>query len=230
MGETTSDYLARTLGPIPAVGSAALLLTAALIAQARTRHYVPAVYWTAVIMVSVFGTMAADIAHVALGVPYTASATAFAATLALLFLLWHRMEGTLATETVTGGRREAFYWSTVMAAFALGTAIGDLTSATLDWGYLPSGLLFTALITLPALTHRLPGLSPVLTFWWAYILTRPLGACFADWAGVSHNRGGLNLGTGPVSLTLTVAITATVTWLNTTNSTRRHTPQTPART
>jgi uncharacterized membrane-anchored protein len=110
MGETTSDYLVRTLGPVPAVGSAALLLAATLIAQARSRHYVPAVYWAAVIMVSVFGTMAADVAHVALGVPYAASAMTFAVTLALVFVLWHRVEGTLAVKTVAGGRREIFYW------------------------------------------------------------------------------------------------------------------------
>ncbi|WP_078661079.1 hypothetical protein [Streptomyces sp. NRRL B-24484] len=211
MGETTSDYLARTLGPVPAVGAAGVLLAVALFAQARTRRYVPVVYWAAVVMVSVFGTMAADVAHVALGVPYTASAFAFAVALALVFAVWRWTEGTLAVESVAGGRREVFYWLAVMATFALGTAGGDLTAATLGWGYLPSGLLFAALIALPALAHRLvPGLSPVLAFWWAYVLTRPLGACFADWAGVSHRRGGLDLGTGPVSLVLAVVIAAAV--------------------
>ncbi|MEV4615505.1 hypothetical protein AB0K43_23380 [Kitasatospora sp. NPDC049258] len=211
MGETTSDYLARALGPIPAVGSAGLLLAAAaLYAQARTRRYVPAVYWAAVVMVSVFGTMAADVAHVALGVPYAASALAFATALALVFLLWHRSEGTLAVESVFGGRPEVFYWSAVMATFALGTAVGDLTAATFGWGYLASGLLFTALIAVPALGHRLGRVPSVLAFWWAYVLTRPLGACFADWAGVSRQRGGLDLGTGPVSLVLAVVIVAAV--------------------
>ncbi|GAA2752052.1 hypothetical protein [Kitasatospora cinereorecta] len=210
MGETTSDYLARALGPIPAVGSAGLLLAVALLAQARSRRYVPAVYWSAVVMVSVFGTMAADVAHVALGVPYAVSASAFAVVLVLIFAVWHRTEGTLAVDTVTGGRREVFYWAAVMATFALGTAVGDLTAATLGWGYLPSGLLFAALIALPALLRRLPGMSPVLTFWWAYVLTRPLGACFADWAGVSHQRGGLDLGTGPVSLVLAAVIAVAV--------------------
>ncbi|MFJ9453642.1 hypothetical protein ACIRST_01060 [Kitasatospora sp. NPDC101447] len=213
MGETTSDYLATVLGPVPAVGSAGLLLVAALVVQARSRRYVPAVYWTAVIMVSVFGTMAADVAHVALGVPYAASALAFAGLLAVVFAVWRRTEGTLAVEAVAGGRREVFYWCAVMATFALGTAVGDLTAATLGWGYLPSGLLFAALIAVPALAHRFSGLSPVLTFWWAYVLTRPLGACFADWAGVSRARGGLDLGTGPVSLVLAVVILAAVGWL-----------------
>ncbi|MFG2918829.1 hypothetical protein ACGF0D_38835 [Kitasatospora sp. NPDC048298] len=213
MGETTSDYLARVLGPVPAVASAALLLAAAFIAQARTRRYVPAVYWAAVVMVSVFGTMAADVAHVALGVPYAASAFAFAVALAVVFWLWRRTEGTLAVETVCGGRREVFYWATVMATFALGTAVGDLTAATLGWGYFPSGLLFAVLIAVPAFGHRLLRMPPVLAFWWAYVLTRPLGACFADWAGVSRQRGGLELGTGPVSLVLGAVILAAVLWL-----------------
>ncbi|MER7755006.1 hypothetical protein [Kitasatospora sp. NPDC097643] len=210
MGETTSDYLARVLGPVPAVASAGLLLAVALAAQARARRYVPAVYWTAVVMVSVFGTMAADVAHVALGVPYAVSAAAFALALAVVFGLWRQLEGTLAVESVSGGRREVLYWTAVMATFALGTAVGDLTAATLGWGYLPSGLLFAAMIVVPALAHRLLGASPVLTFWWAYVLTRPLGACFADWAGVDAHRGGLDLGTGPVSLALGVVIVGLV--------------------
>ncbi|MEU9129559.1 hypothetical protein AB0D08_15870 [Kitasatospora sp. NPDC048540] len=210
MGETTSDYLARALGPVPAVAAAALLLAATLLAQARSRRYVPAVYWSAVVMVSVFGTMAADVAHVALGVPYAASALAFALALAALFAVWRRTEGTLAVGTVDGGRREVFYWATVMATFALGTAVGDLTAATLGWGYLPSGLLFLALIAVPALGHRALRTPPVLAFWWAYVLTRPLGACFADWAGVSRQRGGLDLGTGPVSLVLAIVIAVAV--------------------
>ncbi|WP_380282206.1 hypothetical protein [Kitasatospora purpeofusca] len=210
MGETTSDYLARTLGPVPAVAGAAVLLAAALYAQARADRYRPAVYWAAVVMVSVFGTMAADVAHVALGVPYAASAAVFALALAAVFGLWRRLEGTLAVDTVRGGRREVFYWAAVLATFALGTALGDLTAATLGWGYLPSGLLFAALIAVPALGHRVLGLPPVLAFWWAYVLTRPLGACFADWAGVSRQRGGLDLGTGPVSLVLAAVIAAAV--------------------
>ncbi|MFD0257514.1 hypothetical protein ACFRKE_00125 [Kitasatospora indigofera] len=213
MGETTSDYLARTLGPVPAVAGAAGLLAAALYAQARADRYRPAVYWAAVVMVSVFGTMAADVAHVALGVPYAASAAAFALALAAVFGLWRHLEGTLAVDTVRGGRREVLYWAAVLATFALGTAVGDLTAATLGWGYLPSGLLFTALIAVPALGHRALRLPPVLAFWWAYVLTRPLGACFADWAGVSKQRGGLELGTGPVSLVLAVIIAAAVLWL-----------------
>ncbi|MFJ5228577.1 hypothetical protein ACIQBJ_01645 [Kitasatospora sp. NPDC088391] len=210
LGETASDWLARTLGPVPAVAGAAVLLAAALLAQARADRYRPAVYWTAVVLVSVFGTMAADVAHVALGVPYAVSAAVFALVLAAVFALWRRTGGTLAVAEVRGGRREVWYWAAVLTTFALGTAVGDLTAATLGWGYLASGGLFAALIAVPALGHRAFGLPPVPAFWWAYVLTRPLGASFADWAGVGPARGGLGLGTGPVSLVLGAVVAGAV--------------------
>jgi uncharacterized membrane-anchored protein len=213
MGETTSDYLARTLGPIPAVGGAALLLTGSLVLQFRTRRCVTAVYWLAVVMVSVFGTMAADVLHVAGGVPYAASTAAFSVALVALFALWYRVEGTLSVQSITGTRRELFYWAAVMTTFALGTAVGDLTAAGLGLGYLSSGFLFAGLIVVPALAHRFLKLGPVLAFWWAYVLTRPLGASFADWIGVSKQRGGLDLGTGPVSLVAAVLVVVLVAFL-----------------
>jgi uncharacterized membrane-anchored protein len=173
---------------------------------------VPWIYWLAVAMVGVFGTMAADVLHVGFGVPYLASSAFFAATLALVFILWYRTEGTLSIHSIHTTRREGFYWAAVMTTFALGTAAGDMTAVTLHLGYLNSGLMFALVIAIPALAWRL-GLNPVLTFWFAYILTRPLGASFADWMGVSHARGGLNLGPGPVSLTLAALIIGFATYL-----------------
>jgi len=122
-----------------------------------------------------------------------------AAVMVAIFLVWHRFERTLSIHSITTPRREAFYWAVVMATFALGTAAGDMTAATLGLGYFASGLLFTLLIALPALAYRLLGLNAVVAFWTAYILTRPLGASFADWFAVPHWRGGLGLGAGLVS-------------------------------
>ena len=215
MGETTSDYLARRIGPIPAVALAGLLLAVVLLVQLRARRYRAGLYWATVVMVSVFGTMAADVLHVALGVPYAVSTAVFAAALAALFALWFAVEGTLTIHSITGLRRESFYWATVMTTFALGTAVGDLSAATLGLGYLTSGFGFALLIAVPALAHRLRVLGPVTAFWWAYVLTRPLGASFADWMGVSRQRGGLDLGTGPVSLGLAVLILALLVPLST---------------
>ncbi|AIA07927.1 hypothetical protein ACFU90_19415 [Streptomyces noursei] len=213
MGETASDYLGRTLGPIPAGALGFAGFVVALVAQFRSTRYRAGTYWTAIVMVSVFGTMAADVVHVIAGVPYLVSTLAFAVALAVILFAWHATEGTLAIHSIRTRRREVFYWATVLATFALGTAVGDLTAGTLDLGYLPSGLVFGALILVPALSGRFLGLNAVAAFWGAYVLTRPLGASFADWMGVSTARGGLGWGTGPVTLALTVPIVLLVGYL-----------------
>ncbi|WP_327294363.1 MULTISPECIES: hypothetical protein [unclassified Streptomyces] len=225
MGETASDYLAKTLGPVLAGGLGLIGLVATLVLQFRTTRYGAWTYWSAIVMVSVFGTMAADVVHVVVGVPYEVSAGGFAVVLAAVLMTWYASEGTLSIHSIRTRRREGFYWATVLATFALGTAVGDLTAGTLHLGYLPSGVLFAVLIAVPALCRRFLGLNAVAAFWWAYVLTRPLGASFADWMGVSSHRGGLGWGTGPVSLALLVPIIILVNHLAV--SDRRQTPKTP---
>jgi uncharacterized membrane-anchored protein len=153
MGEATSDYLAHRLGPVIAVCLGGLALVASLVVQFRVRRYVAWVYWTAVVMVAVFGTMAADGLHVELGVPYAVSTPFFAVALAVIFVLWYRTEKTLSIHSIYTRPREMFYWATVLATFALGTAAGDLTATTLHLGYLGSGILFTAVIAIPAVAY-----------------------------------------------------------------------------
>jgi uncharacterized membrane-anchored protein len=210
MGETASDWLAHAIEPVLAVLGSGLLLGALLLAQLLARTYRPWLYWGAVAMVSVFGTMAADVTHIVLGVPYIASTLGFGLGVAALLLTWHLLERTLAIHSITTTRRELFYWATVCATFALGTAAGDLTASTLGWGYLVSGTFFAAVIAVPALAYRHAGLNAVLCFWIAYVLTRPLGASIADWIAVPPGRGGLDLGTGPITLILLIALTAGV--------------------
>ncbi|MFF9408420.1 hypothetical protein ACF1B0_23295 [Streptomyces anandii] len=212
MGETASDYLARLLGPVPAVALGGLALVAALVVQLSVRRYVAWVYWTAIVMVSVFGTMAADVLHVGLGVPYTVSTPAFLLALGIVFALWYAVERTLSIHSVHTRRREAFYWAAVLATFALGTAAGDLT-ATAGFGYLGSVVLFGVAICVPALAHRGGMLGAVAAFWTAYVVTRPLGASIADWMALPAARGGLDLGLGPVTLSWTAAILALVGYL-----------------
>jgi uncharacterized membrane-anchored protein len=213
MGETASDYLAHRFAPPVAVGLGAVTFLAALILQFSVRRYVAWIYWLAVIMVSVFGTMAADVLHVGLGIPYTISTIFFTIALAAVFVVWYASEKTLSIHRIDTPRREFFYWATVLATFALGTAAGDLTATTFGWGYLASGIVFAVLIAVPAIAHRRLGLGAVPAFWIAYVITRPLGASFADWMGVSHARGGLGIGTGPVTLGWLVAIVALVGYL-----------------
>jgi uncharacterized membrane-anchored protein len=198
MGEATSDYLAK--GNLVVAGVAGFAgFALALWLQFRVRRYIAVVYWLAVAMVAVFGTMAADGLHVGLGIPYLVTTVFYAAVLAAVFVLWHRSEGTLSIHSITTRRRETYYWLTVLATFALGTATGDLTATTLHLGFLTSGILFTGLIGVPALAWWRFGLNPIAAFWWAYVLTRPLGASFADWLSKSHQLSGLNLGDGQVA-------------------------------
>jgi len=205
MGETMSDYLVTHLNPIMAVALAGLVLVAALAWQFSLRRYVAWVYWFAVIMVSVFGTMAADILHVGLGIPYAVSTGVFTGLLAGIFIVWYMTEKTLSVHSIFTRRRELFYWSTVLTTFALGTAVGDLAATTMRLGYFSSGILFAVLMLVPALAFWKDKLTSVAAFWIAYILTRPLS--------VSHNRGGLGFGTGPVSFVLLAVIICLVSYL-----------------
>lgn len=209
MGESTSDYLGETslvLGGVVGVGG--LLL--ALWWQLRRHAYHAPTYWFAVVMVAVFGTIMADVVHVVLQLPYAVTTTGYAVATAAVFLVWYRCEGTLSIHSIVTRRRELFYWTAVLLSFALGTAAGDLTALALHWGFLASGVLFLALICVPLLLWKL-GLHGTAAFWPAYVLTRPLGASFADWLGKSHRiGGGLGYGDDVVSLVALVLITALV--------------------
>jgi uncharacterized membrane-anchored protein len=214
MGESSSDYLVHRLPPALAVALGGIALAGALVVQFAARRYVPWIYWLAVAMVGVFGTMAADVLHVGLGVPYVVSTAFFAVALAAIFAIWWASEKTLSIHSIYTRRREVFYWAAVMTTFALGTAAGDMTAITLHLGYLSSGLMFAVVIAVPAVAHWRFGMNAILAFWLAYIATRPLGASFADWMGVSHARGGLDLGAGPVSVALAMLIVVCVVYLS----------------
>jgi uncharacterized membrane-anchored protein len=216
MGESTSDFLVHSLVPEVAVVLGGIAFAIALYVQFSKPHYVPWAYWLAVAMVGVFGTMAADVLHVGLGVPYIASTIFYAIALYFVFRIWYRMEGTLSIHSIRTPRREVFYWAAVLATFALGTAAGDLTAVTLGLGYFGSILLFAAIIAIPALGYFQFRMNSILAFWFAYVVTRPLGASVADWLAVSHERGGLALGTGPVSLVFAAVIAGFVAYLSVT--------------
>ena len=222
MGETTSDFFIHRVGvnntvALAAIGIATgLILAISLALQLVERRYVPWIYWFAVVMVSVFGTMAADAVHIEIGVPYIVSSVFFALVLAALFVAWNASEKTLSIHSIYTRKREAFYWLVVLTTFALGTATGDMTAISLHLGYLSSGVLFAALFAVPAVGYWRFGLNGVFAFWFAYIVTRPLGASFADWLAVSPERGGLGLGYGPVSLALAIVILGFVAYLSVT--------------
>jgi uncharacterized membrane-anchored protein len=206
MGEATSDYLYMRLGTVKAGAIGAVLLIGALALQFSVRRYMTWVYWLAVVAVSVTGTQAADGLHVVVGLPYWQTTLLYAFCLAVIFVAWYRTEHTLSIHSITTWRRELFYWATVMATFALGTALGDLTATTLKLGYFKSIILFAVVIAIPLVAHWKLRMNAVLAFWFAYTITRPLGASLADWLGVPRDLGGLDWGRGPVALILTVPI------------------------
>src|SRR5215475_6730646 len=232
MGEATSDYLVHRINPKAAVAIGFVAFAAAMALQFRTRRYNTWAYWFAVAMVAVFGTMAADVLHVGLGIPYTVSTAFFSVVLAVIFVAWYRSEGTLSIHSIYTRRREVFYWATVLATFALGTAAGDLTAKVVGLGYFGSGVMFAVVIATPAVGYRWFGLNAIVAFWFAYIVTRPLGASFADWLAWPPSASGLGFGHGVVSLYSTVIIVGLVAYMAVSGKdveVRRATPSPAAR-
>jgi uncharacterized membrane-anchored protein len=213
MGETTSDYFVHIYNPYLVVVLGAATLAIAIIGQLYVRTYRPWIYWLAVSMVAVFGTMAAGILHVYIGIPYILSATIYALSVTVIFALWYMSEKTLSVHSIYTRRRELFYWAAVLASFAMGTAAGDMTAMSFRLGFFASGVLFAVVIAIPILAYRLVRLNEIVAFWFAYIITRPLGASFADWLAVPRSLGGLNLGKGSVSIVLWLLIIALVAYL-----------------
>jgi uncharacterized membrane-anchored protein len=183
----------------------------AIYIQFTKDRYIPWCYWLAVAMVGVFGTMCADVLHVGFGIPYIASTIFFALALVVVFRTWYRVEGTLSIHSITTPRREVFYWAAVLATFALGTAAGDLTAHGLGIGYFGSIWLFAAIIAIPAIGYFRFGMDSILAFWFAYVVTRPLGASIADWLGKPE---GVGLGSGAVSVSFAAVIAAIVWYLS----------------
>ncbi len=213
MGESTSDYLVHAIAPVEAVAFGFVAFLAALSWQFSRRRYNAWPYWTAVVMVGIFGTMAADVLHVGFGVPYIASSVFYALVLFAVFYTWQRTEHTLSIHSIDTARREAFYWLAVVATFAMGTALGDMTASTLGLGYFASGLLFAGVIAIPAIGYWRFDWNPIFSFWFAYVATRPFGASFADWMGKPQSAGGLGWGDGAVALVLGGAIFCLVAYL-----------------
>ena len=215
VGETAADYLNDTLGLGLTVTSLLMtaLLAAALVVQFRARRYVPAVYWLAVVLISVVGTLITDNLTDNLGVSLVTTTVVFAVALGITFAVWHRTEGTLSIHSITTRRRESFYWLAILFTFALGTAAGDLLAERLSLGYLVSAVLFAASIAAVAVARFGFKVDAVLTFWVAYVLTRPLGASIGDYVSQARHDGGLGLGTTGTSALFLVTILGVVTYL-----------------
>jgi len=198
-GEVTSDYL-KKYGNFGGGGIEVALFVSALVLQFTTRRYRALAYWSLAYAIAIAGTGLSDFLHLDVHLSYLVDSLLWAVILTVVFWAWYRSEGTLSIHSVSTQRREAFYWATVFATFALGTAVGDFTAATLGMGYLVSGFFFLGVILIPAIGWRWFGLNSIVAFWFAYIVTRPLGASFSDWISKPAYLTGLNFGNGRTAI------------------------------
>jgi len=214
VGETGADYLAVHvgLGAGLTMGIMVGLLVVALIGQFATRRYTPWIYWLTVVLVSVVGTQITDFLTDTLEVSLYVSTAVFTIVLAAIFLVWYAVERTLSIATIVTRRRELFYWTAILFTFALGTAAGDLATEALGLGFNIGAVTFGILIAVAAGAYYV-GVNAILTFWIAYILTRPLGASLGDLLSQSRDYGGLGLGTITTSVTFLVIIVTLVSLL-----------------
>jgi uncharacterized membrane-anchored protein len=220
VGETAADYLNTNLG-FGLTGTTEVMgavLVVVLLFQFRARRYVPGIYWLAVVLISVVGTLITDNLTDNFGVPLTTTTIVFGVALAVTFAVWYASERTLSIHTIHTTRREGFYWLAILFTFALGTAAGDLTAEKLNVGYLNSVLLFGSLIAIVTVTHFRVRLNAVVAFWIAYVLTRPLGASIGDYMSQPKHAGGLNLGTTGTSAIFLAAILSLVVYLSVTKT------------
>jgi uncharacterized membrane-anchored protein len=212
-GEATSDYL-KTLGNIKGGGIEVVLFVVGLVLAFATRRYRASAYWFLAFAIAIFGTGVSDFLHLDVGIPYAGTTLLWAVVLAAIFWVWYRNEGTLSIHSITTQRREAYYWATVFATFALGTALGDFTATSLGLGYLASGVLFGVVIFIPALAWWRFRLNSIAAFWMSYVVTRPLGASFADYISKPHSISGINFGDGQTAIVFAVAVLILVAYLS----------------
>ena len=215
VGETISDYFNTTLkfglvGTFFLMGS---LLVIAIFFQFRLRKYVPAVYWLVVVLISVVGTLITDYLHDTRGVALGPLTIIFSIALAISFAIWQASEKTLSIHSIFTTKRETFYWVTILCSFALGTAAGDYLAENVFHSFWKAILAFSAFIAIAAIAHLKFGVNGILTFWLAYIVTRPLGASIGDYLSAAKDNGGLALGTTVVSAGFLLTIIAVVTYL-----------------
>ncbi len=215
VGETAADFLNTNLhlgltGTTVVMGS---LLIITLCFQFAAKRYVPGIYWLAVVLISIVGTLITDNLTDNFGVSLETTTIVFSIILVAVFVAWYASEKTLSVHTINTLRREVFYWLTILFTFALGTAAGDLVAEKLNLGYPVSAIIFGTLIAIVTVAHLRFKLNAVLAFWIAYILTRPLGASLGDYLTQSHNDGGLGLGTVLTSMLFLIAILITVVYL-----------------
>jgi uncharacterized membrane-anchored protein len=211
-GEVTSDYL-KKYGNFKGGGVEVALFVVGLVLQFGTRRYRAFAYWFLAYAIAIAGTGISDFLHLDVHIPYLGTTILWSVILAVVFWTWYRSEGTLSIHSITTRRRESYYWATVFATFALGTALGDFTATALGLGYLASGIMFGLIILIPAVAWARFGLGSVAAFWFAYVVTRPLGASFADYFSKAHSVSGAGFGDGRTAAVAAIITAVLVVYL-----------------
>lgn len=211
-GEATSDYL-KNYGNFGAAGIEVILFVVGLLWQFSTRRYRAFAYWFFAYAIAVFGTGVSDFLHLDVHIPYGGTTLLWAVVLAGVFVVWQRSEGTLSIHSIVTQRREAFYWATVFATFALGTALGDYTAASLGMGFLASAILFSVVILIPAAAWKGLGLNSIAAFWMSYVVTRPLGASYADYINKPRSLSGIGFSLGLTAIAFAAVVFVSVCYL-----------------
>jgi uncharacterized membrane-anchored protein len=215
VGETGADFLNTKLnlgldGVTAIIGT---MLVVTLIFQFKSKKYIPGIYWLAVVLISIVGTLITDNLTDNFGIPLMTTTIIFAVSLSIVFAVWYKKEKTLSIHSIVTTKREAFYWLAILFTFALGTAAGDLLAETINLGYMLSAIIFAGLIAAVAISHFVFKVNAILAFWIAYILTRPLGASIGDYLSQDLDNGGLGLGTVITSMIFLATILAKVIYL-----------------
>jgi len=207
-GEAISDMFVnnKELGVVVEVSFFAV----ALVLQFATRRYSAVQYWFLALAIATAGTGVADTMHLVFGLPYTVTTIFWLVVLAIVFYLWNRSEHTLDIHSITTNRREKYYWAVVFATFCLGTAVGDFTATTVGLGYLASAFLYCGVILIPLVGWKFLGWNAIFSFWFAYVITRPVGASFADYLSKDKDISGLGFGDWQTALLLTSVVVVLV--------------------
>lgn len=215
VGETAADYLATTLNlglTITSYIMAGILLIV-LLFQFKAKKFVPGIYWGAVVLLSIVGTLISDNLVDNLGVALSNTSIIFGSALIVVFVWWYISERTLSVHKIDTTRREFFYWAAILFTFSLGTSAGDLISESSGLGYAYATILFAAAIGIVFLAYKYLKMNSILAFWLAYILTRPLGASIGDLLSQKVSAGGMGLGTTMTSIVFLLTILSLVIYL-----------------
>ena len=223
LGETAGDLFSQTLklGYFLTTIALFLVFVVTLVVQLRSSRYNPFFYWTVILSTSMAGTTMSDFMNrdasakylsggatslgwgpQGLGLGYPAGAAILISLLVVIFAVWKLTGMTFVIRDIVTFRGEALFWSAILVSNTLGTSMGDFLSDSSGLGYAGGALLVGGVLAVLVALMKVPVVPNVLLFWFAFVLTRPLGATAGDFLTKPVAKGGLDLGTAGSSAVL----------------------------